>query len=261
MPIKQEGTFDGNREFVSDSYYHFLDKGTSWIQQNGAYDVLPLAVTVPAGDSVYVEFGGDDDVAIYVYNISPTLYFDEVPYAYPYERAAFKNTSSYTQKYAVLCVYNSPRVSAAPYYVRVAKSAADLASATVTAKLNQTYVTIPADGGIGDAQAALEQLSITAVNGAGEVVGYIVNRGDMWNVNLSEKKASYELNDSDLPLGYKFAKTPTFIQATIRFKDVHIEEVVISESQDGAVRKVLRNGLIMIDTPYGTFDIMGRRVR
>ena len=83
----------------------------------------------------------------------------------------------------------------------------------------------------------------------------------MWNVNLNEKKASYELNDSDLPLGYKFAKSPTFLQATIRFKDVHIDEVIISSEQDGAVRKVLRNGLIMIDTPYGSFDIMGRRVR
>ena len=261
LPYKNEGLLTGNREFIPSSTASFQLNGTSWIQQNGAYDALRISLKVPAGDSLYVEFGGDDDVSIYVYPVTTPIIVNDVPYAYPYERAAVKNTSSSTKEFAIIGTYNSPRVSAAPYYVRIAKSAADLTAATVTAKLDQTYVTIPSDGGIGDAQAALEQLSITAVNGAGEVVGYIVNRGDMWNVNLSEKKASYELNDSDLPLGYKFAKTPTFIQATIRFKDVHIEEVVISESQDGAVRKVLRNGIIMIDTPYGSFDIMGRRVR
>lgn len=262
MPYKNEGLLTGNPNYLPNSSDHFQENGTTWIQQNGAYDALRLNVQVLAGDSLYVEFGGDDDVAIYVYPGTTTpMIFDEVPYAYPYEKAAVKNNTSSDKAYAVICTYNSPRVSDAPYYVRVAKSANDLATATATAKLNQTYVTIPADGGIADAQAALEQLVISAVDGAGTAIGTIVNRGDMWNVNLNEKKASYELNDSDLPLGYKFAKSPTFLQATIRFKDVHIDEVIISSEQDGAVRKVLRNGLIMIDTPYGSFDIMGRRVR
>lgn len=264
LPYKNEGLFTNNREFLPTPSAHFQENGTSWIQQNGAYDALRISIPVPAGDSLYVEFGGDEDVSIYVWTwddgYNPII-VDKVPYAYPYERAAVKNTSSSGKTWAIVCTYNSPRVSAAPYYVRIAKSANDLATATVTAKLNQSYVTIPSNGDIADAQAALEQLVISAVDGAGEVVGYIANRGDMWNVNLNEKKAFYELNDSDLPLGYKFAKTPTFIQATIRFKDVHIEEVVISESQNGAVRKVLRNGIVVIDTPHGTFDIFGRRVR
>lgn len=262
LPYKNEGIFTGNREFVPSSTASFQLNGTSWIQQNGAYDALRISLKVPAGDSLYVEFGGDDDVAIYIYPQTTTpIIVNDVPYAYPYERAAVKNNTSSEKEFAIIGTYNSPRVQAAPYYVRIAKSANDLATATATAKLNQTYVTIPADGGIADAQAALEQLIISAVDGAGTAIGTIVNRGDMWNVNLNEKKASYELNDSDLPLGYKFAKSPTFLQATIRFKDVHIDEVIISSEQDGAVRKVLRNGLIMIDTPYGSFDIMGRRVR
>ncbi len=261
MPFKHEGSFDGNREVFPSTYYHFLDNGTSWIQKNGAYDVLSLEVKVAAGDSLYVEFGGDDDVAIYIYPNTTPIIVDDVPYAYPYEQYGLKNTTSANKTYSVLGVYKNPRVQAAPYYVRVAKSANDLVPQVATAKLNQTYVNIPSDGGIADAQAALAQLVITAYNAAGEAIGTIVNRGDLWNVNLNENKASYELNDSDLPLGYKFAKTPLFLQASLRRKDVHIEEVVISESQDGAVRKVLRNGLIMIDTPYGSFDIMGRRVR
>ena len=262
MPFRQEGVFSDNREYLPSTTHHFQDQGTSWIQKNGAYDMQPLSVIVHAGDSLYVEFGGDDDVSIYIYSgtATPTI-VNDVPYAYPYEQYGLKNTTSSDKTYRVYCVYNTPRVQAAPFYVRVAKSANDLVPQVATAKLNQNYVNILSDGGIADAQAALAQLVITAYNAAGEAIGTIVNRGDLWNVNLNENKASYELNDSDLPLGYKFAKTPTFLQASIRRNDVHIEEVVISESQDGAVRKVLRNGLIMIDTPYGSFDIMGRRVR
>lgn len=263
LPYKEDGTFTNNQKIVPSTTYHFQNNGTSWIQNYGAYDALPLLVKVAAGDSLWVEFGGAEDVAIYIYHgaSAPLAVIDNEPYAYPYEKGGIKNTSSSETSYSIVCTYNTVTLLDQPYYVRLSNHANDFAPQVATAKLNQTYVNIPADGGIADAQAALAQLVITAYNAAGEAIGTIVNRGDLWNVNLNENKASYELNDSDLPLGYKFAKTPLFLQASLRRKDVHIEEVVISESQDGAVRKVLRNGLIMIDTPYGSFDIMGRRVR
>ena len=262
LPYQNNGVFSGNNEVLPNTTYHFQEGGDTWIKKNGAYDVLPLLVTVHSEDSLWVEFGGDEDVSIYIWsgaNSTPTI-VNDVPYAYPYEKYGLKNTTSSDRNYVIFCSYNMPLVQAHPYYVRVANTADAFTPEVVTAKLNKNSVTISNDGGIGEAQAALEKLVIRIFNNKSITIGTIPNHGDMWKVNLDNNTATYELNESDLPLGMVFAQ-PQTMRASIIRSSVDIEEVEISSDREGEVRKVLRNGIIMIDTPYGTFDLMGRKVK
>lgn len=262
LPYQKDGVFSGNRENLPSATYHFMENGTSWIQQNGAYDALPLLVTVHAGDSLYVEFGGDEDVSIYIYagSSKTPIIVNNVPYAYPYEKYGLKNTTSGEQTYYILGAYNNPRVQAAPFYVRLYKHAGDIAPVTVSAKCDKSSITIGKSEGVAEAQEALGKLVLTAVNSAGKQVCTLANIGYLWQVDLDANKAYYELNDSDLPMGLTFGE-PNTIAVTIKRNKVNIEEVEISSERDDTVRKILREGRVLIITPYGTFDMMGRRVQ
>lgn len=262
LPYKESGVLKNNRMVVPSTTYGFMDNPSTYIESEGAYDAVPVRVNVAAGDSLCVEFGGDADVAIYIYlggGSTPTI-IDKIPYAYPYERGGIKNTSSTEKEYYVLAAFKQPRVTDAPYTLRISNHSSDFTSEVVTAKVNQSSVTIYDEDGIAAAQEALGKLKLTAVKGS-TTVSTITNCSYMWNVDLGANRATYVLNDSDLPVGYTFGKPNVAVQVSIkRQKHVAIEEVIVSSERDDTVQKVLRNGQVLIITPYGTFDMFGRRV-
>ena len=267
------GIFADDAKVPSMPTYGFHADPQSWIEENGAFNAVMCGVKVARGDTVFVEFGGDADGMIHIFNpyapFGPTnpLIINEHPYSYPYEKGFMVNTltsESYpdTVVFPVIGSFVNVSLDDLAYTFRVATSSQALAPVVVTPKANKSSITISKTDGVAAAQTELGKLVLTAVPQNGGDVLNLTNNPFEWFIDLDANIARYEFNDADLPLGYVFAGTNPSVEVTIKRGKVGIEEVeedtiIASES---VARKVLRNGHILIITPNGTFDMFGRKV-
>ena len=267
------GTFTDDVKVLPMPAYGFHANPQSWIEENGAFNAVMCGIKVGKGDTVFVEFGGDADAMIHLFDpyapfgSNNPLIINEHPYSYPYEKGFIVNTltsESYpdTVVFPVIGSFVNVSLDDVAYTLRVATHSQDLAPIVVTPRVNKSSITISKTDGIAAAQAELGKLVLTAVPQNGSDVLNLTNNPFEWFIDLDANIARYDFNDADLPLGYVFAGTNPSVEVTIKRGKVGIEEVeedtiIASES---VARKVLRNGHILIITPNGTFDMFGRRV-
>ena len=267
------GTFTDDVKVLPMPTYGFHADPQSWIEENGAFNAVMCGVKVARGDTVFVEFGGDADGMIHIFNpyapFGPTnpLIINEHPYSYPYEKGFMVNTltsESYpdTVVFPVIGSFVNVSLDDLAYTFRVATSSQALAPVAVTPKVNKSSITISKTDGVAAAQAELGKLVLTAVPQNGGDVLNLTNNPFEWFIDLDANIARYDFNDADLPLGYVFAGTNPSVEVTIRRGKSGIEEVEEEASVESEVkaRKVMINGHILIITPNGTFDMFGRRV-
>ena len=263
------GTFEKNVKVGPKPTYNFHADPQSWTEEYGAFDAVVCVIKVAKGDTLFAEFGGDEDAMIHIFDtygpFSPTnpLIINEHPYSFPYEKGFIVNEFDVdTVDYVVFGSFVNVSVKNGQYTLRVATSSQALAPVVVTPRVNKSSITISKTDGVAAAQTELGKLVLTAVPQNGGDVLNLTNNPFAWAIDLDANIARYEFNDADLPLGYVFAGTNPSVEVTIKRGKVGIEEVeedtiIASES---VVRKVLRNGHILIITPNGTFDIFGRKV-
>ena len=261
------GSFHGNPKLLSDPSMNFHASASSYIEYYGAFDAIACQIKVAAGDTLFVEFGGAEDAMIHIYDtevgigVSNPVIINEIPYDYPYEYGFVVNDDTDSTLYYVLGSFVNVSLHNGNFGFRVTTSEKDLAPVVVSAKTDKNSVTIFEGEGIAAAQVELGQLVIDIVNGAGDLVTRVDNNPFGWQVDLDARTARYELNNSDLPLGFVFAEPTVYLDVTIKvIKPTDIENVEDNAIKSEEVRKIMRNGHILIVTPNGTFDMFGRKV-
>ena len=263
------GTFTDNQKVVPMSYVKFHDNPQSWIEENGAFDVVMCGVVVGPGDTVFAEFGGNADGMIHIFDgmagTGPNnpIIINEHPYSFPYEKGYMVNQETDSALFVVWGSFVDVSLEDLAYTFRVATSSQALAPVVVTPRVNKSSITISKTDGVAAAQTELGKLVLTAVPQNGGDVLNLTNNPFAWAIDLDANIARYEFNDADLPLGYVFAGTNPSVEVTIKRGKVGIEEVEEEAAIESAVkaRKVMINGHILIVTPNGTFDMFGRKVK
>ena len=265
LPYAESGVFSDNKKVMPDVTYDFHSGPYAYyIEEYGAYDALARKVRIAVGDTLYVEFGGDEDAVIQIYEgTSMTLLrtIDDVPYSFPYESGYIVNEGTDSVEYAVVCSFNEVMIADAAWSLRLSKKEKDMEPVVVEPQLSADGITVYESSGVAAVQAELAQLIITAVDGDDNIVATIDNNPFLWDIDLTNDLAFYELNAQDLPLGYTFATATCQIGVIIsRIPDIpsamdEIETVTVP------ARKVMHNGQIYIITEFGTFDLFGRKVK
>ena len=259
------GNFVHNTKVLPSATYYFHPTPSSDIEYYGAFDAAACLFKVAAGDTLFVEFGGDEDAMIHIYDTDASLsadnpvIIDETPYSYPYESGFVVNEHADSALYIVVGSFVNVSLKNGAYSLRIATSEKELAPVVVTPKANKSSISIYAEEGVAVAQAELGKLVLTAVNASGGQVAVLENNPYLWQVDLDAKMARYELNNSDLPLGFVFAEPTVYVNVAINIL-TDIENVEESAVKSEKARKVMRNGHILIITPNGTFDMFGRKV-
>ena len=263
------GTFEKNVKVGPKPEYNFHADPQSWTEEYGAFDAVVCVIKVAKGDTLFAEFGGDEDGMIHIFDtygsFSPTnpLIINEHPYSYPYEKGFIVNEFDVdTVDYVVFGSFVNVSVKNGQYTLRVATSSQALAPVVVTPKVDKTTITIHKSDGVAIAQTELGKLVLTAVPQNGGDVLNLTNNPFEWAIDLDANIARYTFNDADLPMGYVFAGTNPSVEVTIKRIPDGIEEVEEDATVESAVtaRKVMINGHILIITPNGTFDMFGRKV-
>ena len=267
------GTFTDDAKVLPMPVYGFHANPQSWIEENGAFNAVMCGIKVGKGDTVFVEFGGDADAMIHLFDpyapfgSNNPLIINEHPYSYPYEKGFIVNTHTASTDpdsvvFPVIGSFVNVSLDDVAYTLRVATHSQDLAPVVVTPRVNKSSITIADDAGIAVAQTELGKLALTAVPQNGGDVLNLTNNPFEWVIDLDANIARYDFNDADLPMGYVFAGTNPSVEVTIRRGKSGIEEVEEEASVESEVkaRKVMINGHILIITPNGTFDMFGRRV-
>ena len=263
LPNEFEGVFSNNVKVVRNSSYYFHNNAKSYIEENGAFDAVGFRYKLAAGDTLYVEFGGDADAMIHIYNMDDPSYpviINDVPYAYPYEYGFYVNEDAVEHEMFVVCSFVDVELGNLGFVVRGATKQAQMAKKVVTLLPVWNSITVYEDATVPSIQAELSLLELRADDGQNNVIK-LENNPYNWVVDLDEAKASYELNDSDLPMGYTFDMPCVRVEVMINFIPKPVVGVEnVEDATVERVTKVLRNGQLLIRTLKGTFDVMGRRV-
>ena len=269
LPYALNGVFSGNSKVLPDDPRGFHPVpllSSSYIQEYGAYDAMAHTVRIAAGDTLFVQFGGDEDAVIQIYDANTLALLstiDNEHYNFPYESDYIVNDGTDSVDYAVVCSFNKVIIADAAWSLRIAKSKNDTKLIPVTAKVNAESVTIYESDGAAAAQAELAKLIFTVVDDADNVIATLDNNPFCWEIDLTHNTASYELNNSDLPLGYKFEYGSETITVDLdRIPDLPTGFIEGANAEaDAKALKVLRDGQILIIRDGKTYSIMGQRVK
>ena len=226
----------------------------------GSYDAVAYNVSVPAGDTLFVEFGGNKDATVHILDktdastIHSPVVVNETAYTYPYESAMFVNTTDKAKDALVIGSFNDVYFNDAEWNIRIAMSGKDMQDKVVTAVADKSSVTINTADRT-EALTALASLNLKAVDADKKDVCSILNDIRFWNIDFDAQMAYYEVNNSDLPFGYTFSNFTEWIEVALNIK-TGFEDIEVTDKP----RKVLYNGVIYIVTQHGIYNIFGVRL-
>ena len=265
LPYVKEGQFVNNVMATTNSSLYFHRNASSFIEELGAYNVEACRVEVMPGDTLFFEFGGDEDAMIHIYNNAlpiddkNPIIVDEVHYAFPYEKGFVVNEDIDPVKFTIVGSFaNVELEKGLSYTFRVSTKGADLEPAVVTAVASKTSIQVKEDATTEEIMMALAGVTVSALDKDGKTLFGIDVLPHLWTLDLTTNTAQYELSNIDLPVGYTFATPKVWIKVAIEWIPTSIEAV--EQVAPAAPRKVIREGRILILTPNGTFDMFGRRV-
>lgn len=265
LPIRESGVFADNKKVMPSYSYEFHDQYSSYIEDYGAYDALGRAIRVGGEDTLFVEFGGDLDATIQIYDgntLALLKTIDENPYNFPYETGFIVNEQTDSADYVVVCSFNEVVLADAAWSLRMSKSEKDLEPIVVTPQADKQSIEIYETEGVTEALDALSQINFTAVDAANAVVCTLTNDRFAWQVDIEGGSARYEFNDMDLPAGYKFVDPSMFITVEIDIvPDPHTGFINTEFGEEGKTIKFIQNGQVFIQREGMIFNILGQRVK
>ena len=266
-PYSEEGIFSGNKKVYWDGSYRFNTPFSYLSSVAGIYDAVAFAVPVAAGDTLFAEFGGDHDAALYIYDFNDAnaghypIVADSLPYEYPYEHTFYVNNTKLPRIVVVVGAMREVLLEEATWSIRLAVGTEQLQNEIVTAKATESSVTVYDDATPAEIFTALGALGIDLVDEFDNVVGAVVNNVNWWSIAEDGETASYELNASDLPIGYSFAADKEYVVVTLNYveRPQGFEEIVVEKATKA--QKILYNGQIFILRDGKMYTIMGQLVR
>ena len=265
LPIRESGVFADNKKVLPNSMYDFHAYSSSYIEYYGAYDALARAIRVDSGDTLFVEFGGDLDATIQIYDgntLALLKTIDSIPYNYPYESGYIVNELTDSADYVVVCSFNKVVLADAAWSLRMSKSEKDLEPILVTPQADKQSIEIYESEGVAEALDALSQINFTAVDAANGVVCTLSNDRFAWQVDIEGGSARYEFNDMDLPAGYKFVEPVMYVVVEIeRIPDPHTGFINTEFGETDKTIKFIQNGQVFIQREGMIFNILGQRVK
>ena len=235
----------------------------------GIYNAKAYMVIVPAGDTLLIEHVGDKDVMVYIYDFSsednaksPYVIDDEAE-GYPFEVGIIVNTNRMAKMYYVVITEYDTELDGGEWSLRLELGTKHIRQQDIAKGVaSQDKITIYNNQGELEAIAALSALDLSAIDAAtGATIGSIRNNSAYWVVDLLNNKARFEANESDLPVGYRFAEATEWIEVAIEVLPYGEGIDNVDEDKTFEVRKFLYNGHIYIQTPNGIFNITGQRVK
>lgn len=268
-PYNESGVFtSASTKVLFNAEYSFHAPSSFITAYGGLYNAKAYMVIVPAGQDLFVEYGSQKDVIIQIYDFatastahSPQK-FDEIALAYPYEVGYYHNSESVAKMVYVVVSQYDVELGDDEWSLRIGLGEATLETAIAKGVASQDKITIYNDQDEMDAVAALGALQLSAIDAAtGATIGTISNNSAYWRVDLVNNKARFEVNDSDLPVGYRFAEATEWIEVEIEVLPYSQGIDDLEGEQRVEIRKFLYNGQIYIQTPQGIFNITGQRVR
>jgi hypothetical protein len=270
-PYIESGSYTSasTKVLYNDTYKFQGPSSDAFYYNGGIYNAKAYMVIVPAGDTLLIEHGGDKDVMIYVYDFSsednaksPRV-IDEEGEGYPFEISVFVNTNRMAKMYYVVITEYDTELDGGEWSLRIELGMKNLRQQDIAKGVaSQDKITIYNNQGELEAIAALSALDLSAVDAAtGATIATIRNNSAYWQVDLLNNKARFEANESDLPVGYRFAEATEWIEVAIEVLPYGEGIDNVDEDKTFEVRKFLYNGHIYIQTPNGIFNITGQRVK
>ena len=265
LPIRENGVFTDNKKVLPDWSYEFHNVNDTYIDDYGAYDALARAIRIDSEDTLFVEFGGDADATIQIYDgntLALLKTIDSIPYNFPYESGFIVNDLPHSKDYIVVCSFNEVVLTDAAWSLRMSKSEKDLEPILVTPQADKQSIEIYDTEGVAEALDALSQINLTAVDAANAVVCTLTNDRFAWQVDIEGGSARYEFNDMDLPTGYKFVEPVMYVVVEIeRIPDPHTGFINTEFGEEGKTIKFIQNGQVFIQRDGMIFNILGQRVK
>ena len=263
LPYAENGVFSDNKKVSHDNFLEFHNNPQTYIESEaGIYDALARVVRLAAGETLYMEFGGDEDAVIQVYDTLNNLLqtHDETSYNFPFESGRIENTESDSVDYIIVCSFNGVHIADKAWSLRM--STDHFYNLQVTPKADQESITLYESDDIAAAQAALGQLKLTAVDSIGTEMAIIENNPFVWVIDLTNNVATYEVNKQDLPMGYVFEYSVMFIEVDIeRIPDLPTGFIDDIANDQLSVQKILRDNQVYIIRDGSVYNIMGQRVK
>ncbi len=261
-PFSETGVFGNTAKYDWTGEFGFHTPVSQLTSDAGAYDAVSYLVNVPAGDTLFVEFGGSGDAMIHILditdqaNIHSYTRVDQTQFSFPYEQAYRVNTADAQHTFLVIGSFSDITMEDIDWGIQIGLGAQSFEHQIVSAVADKNTVKLSADATTEDALSVLGALSLSAVDKDKKKVCDITNDIRWWRVNFDDKIALYEVNNSDLPVGYEFRNGTEWIE-------VQLDIITGWEDMENSVfrpKKVMRDGVLYIITQHGTFNIYGMKV-
>ena len=265
LPVAEAGVFSDNAKVLIDPANHFHDTPQTYIEDEAAiFDALARIVRLAAGQTLYVEFGGDADAVIQFYDGTTLLNtIDETPYSYPFESGEIKNETTDSLDIIVVCSFNGVHIADKAWSMRMTTDKQDFTPKLAEPVADRESITLYESDGVAEALEALSQVVISMVDMDGNFICHVPNNRFAWNVYFDDGSAWYEVNDQDLPMGYALvANNHMWVVVLIeRIPDLPTGFINTDFDENAAAQKILRDGQVYIIRDGMIYTIMGQRVR
>jgi len=232
-----------------------------------SYVVFSKKVMLYAGDTLYAEARASEDLSLIIGaedGYGTYVGADDSPLAKDGEKVSFVIPSAFDSLCVQVLFYiDNPYCFDGWYEFRIAKHAADMEAVVVYPAVDKELVeVIGLDSKASDVREELAKLVLTAVDASGLKVADLDNDPSVWEINMSEGVATYELNNGDLPLGYEFTSFTELIQVSFVLT-TGLDNIAAEDTTDAPrATKFFHNGQIYIRTAEGAiYTVTGLRVK
>ena len=187
----------------------------------GVWGVAGRAVNVPAGDTLFVEFVGEANAQIHVITLDSTGYHTDViddEYVGVAEHYEVINDDSIAHTYFILGSFIEDIQEEHNYVLRFGLGEKSMDLMKASARVSASSITVKRSAGIADIQAELLKLSIEAYDEQNNLIATIENSLDWWTIDEANNEATFETNNTDLPLGFEYADGTEYLKVSINRK-------------------------------------------
>ncbi len=260
-PIIEHSTMEGKVKVAYDDSYKFFSSSEEGV--GIAYNAVVYNVIVKKNRDFTVRFGGNFDAKIFVYdseNMTSPLTADNFK---DNTQEALYVSSAYSAPhiYTVVCAFRGLMLDNPIYDLEILQEGEEEAElVVVTPVADRRSLSCNENDTWREVKNRLSKIYLFAVDSKKNYLFPIANEEQNWEIDLDGQMAHYEVNNNDMHPGYKLANPVEWIDVALTFdNDIPF---AIDEVEGGmAPIKVIRDGKLYIITQYGTFDIMGRKVK
>lgn len=250
LPLRQEAEFGSakykNMNGTYDWWYPIYD----YLSGYAIYSAEAYTVKVNPNDTLFAMLSTDDEAVLHFYHIyspigvgNPVVIDDVQGYPYIAERGYYHNESDSVETIVVIASVDNYRPGKHQYNIVLSKSEQDISLQTATAKASANAIYLEKID-MGTVRDALSHLTLTAEDAQGKTIATIDNIPFYWDIDLTDNTATYEVNQTDLPIGYAFANEVEYIRVEIHTAEVvypmiNQSDLKLTDYTEQAARKAL----------------------